>query len=231
MMTRERRKAEKERQAKEMEEERGRTGRAAGEDAAYANCDQGGKTWRLLGCTAAGAETEERDLSFFFPDGIWLPADHRKNPAGCAVRTGPAKACYRLADPEGAVYVYKEEKDGRTVRRIRPLPWLEEKLNDGKARLEFGREYRCGTRRIVEGLLRREKEKDARAVELRLDAEKLYYFWNGLPQEEALPASDADGAAQQTQEAPEAEPQEAAVPETGPAAAAFPLDEDDDAEA
>ena len=96
---------------------------AAGEDAAYANCDQGGKTWRLLGCTAAGAETEERDLSFFFPDGIWLPADHRKNPAGCAVRTGPAKACYRLADPEGAVYVYKEEKDGRTciVWRGHPL--------------------------------------------------------------------------------------------------------------
>ena len=219
-----------------MEEERNRFSGEAGPQEGFGHCDQGGKTWRLFGCTAVRAELEEGDLTFFCPDGIWLPAEHKKNPAGHAVRTGAAKVCYRLAGGDCAVYVYKEKKDGRALRKTRTAGWLLKELNGGKACLEFGGEYRFGARRIIECLLRKADGRDAHPCELRLEAEKLYYFWNDMPGAEALPACGApafggDGGAEDIppQAGAPAFGEDGGAEDSPPRAGAFAFDEDDDA--
>lgn len=152
----------------------------------YIHCDKGGRVWLLHDCIAEKAALEGNVLTFFFPEGIWVPESHKANAAGKTVRTDAAKACYHLADDgETAVYVFKEKKNGKTVRKEWPLSKLLDKLNSGELRLEFLCEYRDWHRRLIECWLWDEAH-SWRACEIRFTAEPLYYCWNRLREDAAI---------------------------------------------
>ena len=82
-------------------------------------------------------------------------------------------------------YVFKEKKNGKTVRKEWPLSKLLEKVNSGELRLEFLCEYRDWHRRLIECWLWDEAH-SWRACEIRFTAEPLYYCWNRIREDAAV---------------------------------------------
>ncbi|MBQ9767103.1 MAG: hypothetical protein IJW37_03260 [Lachnospiraceae bacterium] len=147
----------------------------------YQHYDKDGMAVSLHDCYAEKAAFENGVLTFYFPDGFWIGADHKENSTGTTVRTDASEVRFQLEFGEAedaTVYVFMEGKPGEAIRKEWKLSKLLEGINSGTYRLEFLYQYRGYLQQNIDCWLWSEKKTYHMECELRLRVKDVTYCWN-----------------------------------------------------
>ena len=139
----------------------------------------------LHDCYATKILYENGNLTFVFPDGIWITKEHPNNETDKTVRTDMAEVRYFLylgKECDVIVYVFRQ-KFNKTIREEWSLSKLIEHVNNNNCRLEFLYQYKNDVSRIIECSLWADKRPYSRECQLHLVIKDVKYYWNNLCEE------------------------------------------------
>lgn len=150
---------------------------------AFLHQDSEETRFSLHDCRADRVELQDGMLSFFFPEGFWVTAEHPANHTGMIVRTGPGRVDYVLRRDDGddvSVSVFRKLRWPWSLRTKWELPKLLEVLNKKHWQLEFLYQYPGGWDRIIEGWFWFQKKPWHYECQLKLDVQEVRYCWEEL---------------------------------------------------
>ncbi|MDE5780343.1 MAG: hypothetical protein K2I03_02545 [Lachnospiraceae bacterium] len=153
------------------------------EDFSYKYHDNEGSNISLHDCRATSTSVNNGILSFYFPDGFWLGENHSDNYLKKTVRTDESKVDFHLVykDVEDiTIYIFTEEKKGKTIREECDLKNFISCINDGSYELEFLYQYKGYNSIILNCWIWFNEKPYSKECELVISTSKTAYYWNKL---------------------------------------------------
>jgi len=156
--------------------------RSMNDPKAYTHIDTDDSVLSLHDCCADRIQFEDGILSFYFPDGFWIPPLHPANTSSEIVRTDAARVDYHI---EGAhdvsIEVFRKNIFKQTICTQWTLEELIRRVNHKSFRLEFIYQYKNHTDLLWICWLHFDKKPYHYECRIYICApSKTEYLWNNL---------------------------------------------------
>lgn len=153
------------------------------EENIYKYCDNEDSHISLHDCRATSASINDGILSFYFSDGFWVGENHANNYLKKTVSTDKSKVDFHLAcknEDDVTIYVFTEEKNGKTIREEYDLKNFISCINNGTYELEFLYPYKGYNSIIFCCYIWFDEKPYSKECELVISTSKIVYYWNQL---------------------------------------------------
>lgn len=148
----------------------------------FKHCDSDDSHITLHDCFAEQIKFEDGILSFTFPDGFWVTAQHSQNHSNTIVRTDSSQVDFQIIDEEiDGIEIYVFRKDRKKIIRDdwEPLNFINA-VNAGDFRVEFITQYESYQSYLFKCWVWFDKAPYHSECEIILCSEKVLYRWNEL---------------------------------------------------
>lgn len=137
----------------------------------------------LHDCRAEKMNDSQGVLSFCFPDGFWVMAQHPENESKDCVRTDEAQVDIQIIDEEidgVEIYLFREDGSKKVIREEWELENFIHAVNDGAFQVEFITRYESYQSVLYKCWVWFDTEPYHYECEIILHTENITYHWNQL---------------------------------------------------
>ncbi len=149
----------------------------------YQNCEPNDNHITLHDCFAEKMYFHKGILSFLFPDGFWILANHPKNMSENTVRTNASQVDFEMINDEIEnihISIFRKNKRGHIIREDWESADFISAVNNGEYQIEFITKYESYQSTLFKCWVWFDKEPRHAECEIILDAKNAFYYWNAL---------------------------------------------------
>lgn len=149
----------------------------------YKHYDNDDSLISLHDCHAEKISFSNGTLSFYFPDGFWIPSNHPENQINTTVRTDASRIDYHLLNEEiGDIYIYifNKIRRGNVIRGVwEPTDFIDA-VNDGSYRVEFIHKYTGYQSLLYKCWVWFDRKPWHKECEIIIPTDSITYCWNQI---------------------------------------------------